>query len=73
MSAVEQGRAVVTTIRRIIGGLTQAKGAAGRAAGEKSEITSDVDAVKSAGKEVTEGVSNLKTAGSKLDADVKAT
>ena len=42
MSAVEQGRAVVTTIRRIIGGLTQARGAAGRAADEKSEITSDV-------------------------------
>lgn len=73
MSAVEQGKAVVKTIRGIIGGLTQARGAAGRAADEKSEITSDVSAVKSAGKEVTEGVSNLKSAGSKLDADVKAT
>lgn len=73
MSAIEQGKAVVKTIRGIIGGLTQARGAAGRAADEKSEITSDVDAVKSAGKEVTEGVTNLKSAGSKLDADVKAT
>ncbi|SDR27267.1 colicin import membrane protein [Tsukamurella pulmonis] len=73
MSAVEQGKAVVKTIRQLIGGFTQARGAAGRAAGEKSAITSDVDAVKAAGKEVTEGLAEFTSAESKLDADVKDT
>ncbi|KXO94507.1 hypothetical protein AXK56_17840 [Tsukamurella pulmonis] len=73
VSAVEQGKAVVKTIRQLIGGFTQARGAAGRAAGEKSAITSDVDAVKAAGKEVTEGLAEFTSAESKLDADVKDT